>query len=812
MTTVNNDTFSWWNNLRHGGMLLDGTRLSDLIKQDPEPLGKFTEERLRRRVGKFIDDPKQSRTELISFVLETVCGFKDHVGTWSRGSQVGKDWSKKAINGEVIRPQHLWIGKQNSLVPIFINDDKRLGIGRGKKSASQALQWLRQTNQRLAIVTNGTEWRLVFAGLDYDAWCQWDIDQWFREGQQSDELTGLRALFDPTIWTKPDPDTAAPLLDAINASRKGQAELSQVLGERVREAVELLIQGHAQLLNEKADDLKPQEIYRAAVRIVMRMVVVLFAESRDGLLPRDQPVYHNSYSLQGLRDQLERVSEHRLRTGYSAWPRVISLFRLVYEGSSHEALTVPSYGGQLFQPGTEDSTSDLGEALHVLEQGCYEHDLMTDWQVRKILNLLTRTKIKIRQGRQSTWVPSPVDFSSLDSEYIGILYEGLLDFELRQTGPDNPIIFLAVGDQPALPLSTLESMDNKALKNLLEKMKDSSSGDDDDDEPEEEPEATGEPDSDATEDEQDDDSAEEESDEADDDDIRLTMRARAEQWAHRAIEVGKLVKKPRGNMTDEKKLQYQAALDRKARQIVTKICLPGEWYLVRWGGTRKGSGTFYTRPQLAVPTVHRALRPLAYAPPKNNDGEVLEDAPIDEWIPKRPEEILALKVCDPACGSGSFPLAALRFLTEALYRSLHYHDRFKDYSDRTVIDLIRDEQNEQTLSDEKLPCRPEDADFEPRTKAVLRRYVVERCIYGVDLDPLAVELCRLSLWIETLNRFLPFTFLDHKIKCGNALIGSWFDQFMHYPPMAWAARAVTRVTATGFTSPKKPGRRQFHLG
>ena len=93
-----------------------------------------------------------------------------------------------------------------------------------------------------------------------------------------------------------------------------------------------------------------------------------------------------------------------------------------------------------------------------------------------------------------------------------------------------------------------------------------------------------------------------------------------------------------------------------------------------------------------------------------------------------------------------------------------------------------------SLADELIPCRPNDDEFEPRLKAVLRRYVVERCIYAVDLDPLAVELCRLSLWIETMDRTLPFGFLDHKIKCGNALIGAWFDQFRHYPTMAWKNR------------------------
>ena len=92
------------------------------------------------------------------------------------------------------------------------------------------------------------------------------------------------------------------------------------------------------------------------------------------------------------------------------------------------------------------------------------------------------------------------------------------------------------------------------------------------------------------------------------------------------------------------------------------------------------------------------------------------------------------------------------------------------------------------LGDELIPCPPDHSDFEPLLRAMLRRYVVEHCIYAVDLDPLAVELCRLSLWIETMDRTLPFSFLDHKIKCGNSLVGAWFDQFAHYPVMAWKNR------------------------
>ena len=103
-----------------------------------------------------------------------------------------------------------------------------------------------------------------------------------------------------------------PLLAAINDSRKGQADLSQILGERVRQAAELLIQAHTPALKEQMDSLASQDIYRAAVRMIMRLVVVLFAESREGLLARDNPIFHGAYSLQGLREQLERISQHKL--------------------------------------------------------------------------------------------------------------------------------------------------------------------------------------------------------------------------------------------------------------------------------------------------------------------------------------------------------------------------------------------------------------------------------------------------------------------------------------------------------------------
>ena len=93
------------------------------------------------------------------------------------------------------------------------------------------------------------------------------------------------------------------------------------------------------------------------------------------------------------------------------------------------------------------------------------------------------------------------------------------------------------------------------------------------------------------------------------------------------------------------------------------------------------------------------------------------------------------------------------------------------------------------LGEELVPFPPNDPysgdNFEAWVKALLRRHVVERCIYGVDINPLAVELARVSLWIETLDPELPFSFLDHKIKVGNSLVGCWLDRVEDYPLKAW---------------------------
>lgn len=818
---------AWWASLRHGGLLLSPAQVARLDAAPLSPFPSATAERLRRAIVRASADdlPASARaaaqSDLLTLLLEEVAGLQDAsrsaprpasapapAGHWLRGAEVDASLTVRSVTGEAIRPRRLWLGGNGARLPVFFSDEGRLGVGRGKRAPARLLEWLRARGERLALLASPSLLRLAYAGADHDAFCEWDLSLFFPEGKPGAQVEALRRLLAPSLLVPPRAGEPAPLLRLVLDARKGQADLSSTLGERVRRAVELLVASHAPALSALEDEgrsLPHEAVYRAAVRVVMRLVVLLFAEARPDLLPRENPLFHGSYSLAGLRESLERQgsgsSRERLRQQAEAWPRLLAYFRLLHAGSHHEALPVPRYGGRLFEPGDAASPDPQSRAVALFESAVFDpafHGVMTDADVARLLDLLTRTKATMRQGTRTVTTTLPVDFESLSTEFIGILYEGLLDYELRRAAPGDPVLFLDLGDQPALPLSRLAGLPDAALAALVEKLKAKAKPAGGEDGEGEEAEDDGAPE-------------DEEASEADEADANAANAAGAEAangggeeasvdeatpaesaaaeaeegpddahvaawdsalaWARRAVVAGGLVAKPRGKKP-EALAAHAGKVEGAARGLLREVVVPGGFYLVRWGGTRKGSGTFYTRPQLAGPTARRTLQPLLYA---------------DDGAPRRPEEILALKVCDPAMGSGSFLVSALRLVTRALYVSLHHHARVAAHGAgaRVVVTLPEGTPATGRLVEELLPCRPDDPDFEPRLLARLKRHVVERCLYGVDLDPLAVELAQLSLWIETMDRSLPFEFLDHKLKAGNSLVGCWFDRYRDYPLLAW---------------------------
>jgi hypothetical protein len=688
---------------------------------------------------------------LLDVVLESACGL---CYGWEKGSSVSPTEGASLLDGSVLKPRRLWKSTEGDTLAVFSTTVKRLGLGKGKRPVAQVVEYLRKKKYPLGLLTNGLQWRLFWADVDSLAWVEWEMDRWQEGEQLSEELMVMRLLLSPTCLTR-DSSGFSPLLKAIRDTRRGQAKLSKELGERVRKSVELLLRSRASSIGEVWEEHRSQELYVASCSFVMRLVVVLFAEARE-LLPVDNAVYHHSYGLRGLLDKLDRLTPEQRRSRTSAWPRLLSLFKLLHQGSAHPAILLPAYGGDLFLSGNPAGTG-MQRSLALLET---MKDSPSDEVIHQILLLLTRTSQKIREGSGWRKVAVPVDFTELTSEYIGILYEGLLDYELHRVS-EEPVLFLNLGSQPALPLDRLESMDDKAIKALLASLKEkSSSSTDTEEEVEEEVEEEETDEADDT-----NDSVDEEEEEVQED-LRGEARLRATEWAKRVVGVGGLVKKPRSKKP-EVLARYEAQVKQASSRLIADIKLPGELYLVRWGGTRKGSGTFYTRPQLTLPTVRRTLEPLFY-----QQGEKKL---------RSPEELLALKVCDPAMGSGSFLVAALRVLTQAVIESLHVHERIRETDNkRKAVDCELFAETERNLPAEG---------SEDYLEAIVRRVVVEHCLYGADLNPLAVELARVSLWIETLDKRLPFTFLDHKLRCGNALIGTWLDRFRDYPLLCFERKS-----------------------
>jgi hypothetical protein len=171
--------------------------------------------------------------------------------------------------------------------------------------------------------------------------------------------------------------------------------------------------------------------------------------------------------------------------------------------------------------------------------------------------------------------------------------------------------------------------------------------------------------------------------------------------------------------------ELEAALDRKAAKIATPQAVAKGTLILQPSDARRKSGSHYTPRSLTEPIVRKALEPVLAA---------LGQHPT-------PEQILDLKICDPAMGSGAFLVEATRQLSENLISAWSYHKR--------------------------KPQLPPDED----ELLHARRLVVQRCIYGVDKNPMAVDLAKLSLWLATFAKDHAFTFLDHALKAGDSLVG-----------------------------------------
>lgn len=555
---------------------------------------------------------------------------------------------------------------------------------------------------RVGLLTDGERWMLVNAPVgSTSSQASWYARLWFQEPitlKAFQSLLGVRRCFGPAE------DTLESLLDE---SLKHHEEITDTLGEQVRRAIEVLVQcldkADEDRNRELLHDVKPSELYEAGLTVMMRLVFVLCAEER-GLLLLGESVYDLCYAVSTLRGQLaEEADRHGpevLDRRHDAWARLLAVFRAVYGGVEHETLRMPALGGSLFDP-------DRFPFLEGRAKGTYWRDTSAaplPIDNRTVLLLLNSLQILEQSGGALL-----LSYRALDVEQIGHVYEGLLEHTVTRV----PRVTLGLqGSQKAKnPNEALAELESARMDGEVELVK-----------------------------------------------LILDITGRSESAIKNSLSksaddtiFGRVIGVCGGDTELAERIRPFTNLLRTDAWD-DPIVYRGNSFMVTLGADRRETGTHYTPKSLTESIVTTTLKPVVYVGPA-------EGKPREEWTLKSSREILDLKVCDPAMGSGAFLVQASRYLGEKLVEAwLHEETAGKAISvDGEALDQIGAAEPLPSQLDERL--------------TIARRLVAERCLYGVDINPLAVELAKLSLWLVTLAKGRPFGFLDHNLRSGDSLLG-----------------------------------------
>lgn len=502
-------------------------------------------------------------------------------------------------------------------------------------------------------------------------------------------------------------DESEQLPALLDRSLKYQDEVTEALGEQVRRAVEVLVQAldraDVDRNRELLRDVSPAELYEAGLTVMMRLVFLLCAEERGLLLMGDER-YEANYAISTLRMQLRAESEEVLERRMDAWSRLLAVFRAVYGGIDHENLYMPALGGSLFDP-------DRFFFLEGRAKG-------TDWKFNeaKPLPIDNRTVLLLLDAIQ-LFEGRTLSYRALDVEQIGYVYEGLLERTVKRTGDVTLELDATKSAKKTwLTLGELESakdIGNEHLVNLLRERSGCSESR-----------------------------------------IRNDLAKTIDE-----LQADRLLTACHGNqkLRDQIKPYYHLL---QTDPWGYPLVYPKNAFIVTTGSERRETGTHYTPKSLTEIIVTKTLEPVVYMGPA-------EGKPRDEWTFRSSQEILELKVCDPAMGSGAFLVQACRYLGERLVEVWH-----QEGAAGKAITI-----NGEAL-DKLGAAEPMTTQIEEQL-IIARRLIAERCLYGVDLNPLAVELAKLSIWLITLAKGRPFGFLDHNLRCGDSLLGiNQLDQLL----------------------------------
>ena len=672
-------------------------------------------------------DPSIHR-QWIDWVLRNTLDLGDVLVEGQKISQTLK--ADLAEHGETLRPDKVVMepngGKARLLIQTYPLKQKLSRVVEGKPWAAspdtRMMQLLHDTGVRIGLVTNGDQWMLVDAPKgETTGYASWYASLWLEEPKTIQAFRTLLSSY--RFFGVPEEETLERLLAQ---SAQDQQEVTDQLGYQVRQAVEVLVHTIDRANRDSGGALlkgvPEDKLYEAALTVMMRLVFLFCAEERDLLLLGDE-LYDKNYSVSTLREQLRvtatNFGEEVLERRHDAWSRLLTTFRAVYGGIQHQRLKLPAYKGELFDPDRFPFLEGRTSGTRWKDTPCQPIPV-DNRTVLHLLDALQVLQVKLPGGGPAT--PRKLSFRALSILQIGHVYEGLLDHTAVKA--TEPVLGLSGSrdNEPEVPLSKLEGLTVKGEDALLEFMKDE----------------TGRS-SVAT--------------------VKRLLAAEVDD-----LTLSRFRTACQGDDKLWERIKPFAGLVRLDTFDYPVVILPRSIYVTA-GTTRRSSGTHYTPESLTEPIVRYTLEPLVYEGPA-------EGKPREQWRLKSAKELLDLKICDMACGSGAFLVQVCIYLSHRLLEAWEEAEKRVQGSPR----ITPYGEVSKGLPDEQL------IPLDRQERLIFAyRIVAERRLYGVDKNPLAVEMAKLSLWLLTLAKYKPFTFLDHAIRCGDSLVGlSSIDQLLRF--------------------------------
>ena len=392
----------------------------------------------------------------------------------------------------------------------------------------------------------------------------------------------------------------------------------------------------------KETDESLQAVFAGTITLLFRLLFLLYAESRD-LLPVHDELGYRKKSLQALKERVHddlRIGAKQSAQSFDYWEHLCRLFRIVDRRDA--ALSVPHYNGGLFHAPKKAASKDATESAG--PRFLAEHKLADPFVAEAIRALTFDPETDLTARRF-------IDYSALGVRHLGDVYEGLLEFHLRQESPDTLLRLEGTNRERKesgsyfTPHFIVEFIVTQAVGPIV--------------------------------------------------DLRLK-------------EVESLL------------VTWQKACDQRNRTQTSQSIRAN---------------------QQTVEDLARAIFTTVFG----------------------------IKVLDPTMGSGHFLVHAVNYLADRIVAFLAAHlgnpviAAIERIRNAIVADLKAQKLDEREIA--RITGKLTEINL-------IKRMVMKRCVYGVDLNPMAVELAKLSLWLDSFTLGAPLSFLDHHLKCGNTLIGA----------------------------------------